>query len=178
MGKGWCSRHKPDRREQGLGRRAARAPGQDSCSRSPLIGSCSARPLPSNKHPPPRPCPAQHTASLWASICLGDSPNGYSRRHCPWKVNQNLCKRKGVGGGGALSRGQGHGCRVTRGGDLIPTSLGFSRVRGGIRGLSRRKLRQQAQAKRVGVARWERGRAHCPRRPPGRGWKSTRKGWG
>ena len=138
VGKGWCSRYKPARGEQGVGRGAVRAPGQDSCSRSPSIGSCPARPLLSHTHTPH----PQHTASSWAPICLGDSPNGYSRRHCPWKVNQNLCKRQGIGGeGGALSSGQGHGCRVTSGDDLIPTSLGLSRVRGGIRGLSRRKLR-------------------------------------
>ena len=41
-----------------------------------------------------------------------DSPNGYSRTHCPWKVNQNLCKRQR--GGGTWRRWPGKGVSADR----------------------------------------------------------------
>lgn len=138
VGKGWCSRHKPVRGEQGVGRGAVRAPGQDSCSGSPSIGSCPARPLLSHTHTPP---PTAHSLIVGSHLSGGLTKRLFSKTLSLESESKSLQEARGWGEGGALSSGQGHGDRVTSGDDLIPTSLGLSRVRGGIRGLSRRKLR-------------------------------------
>lgn len=93
------------------------------------------------------PCPLIHTPPprTTHSLIVGfHLPGGLTKRLFSKTLSlesesKSLQKKRGRQGG-ALSRGQGHGYSVTRGGDLIPTSLGLSRVWGGICGLSRRKL--------------------------------------
>lgn len=125
-------------RGAGGGERSSQGPRAGQLLWKPLhwFLSCKTPALPYT-HPPP----TAHSLIVGSHLSGGLTKRLFSKTLSLESESKSLQEARGWGEGGALSSGQGHGDRVTSGDDLIPTSLGLSRVRGGIRGLSRRKLR-------------------------------------